>query len=192
METSVKAGIPTALEAQACFQNVAKRATAAGPTDKVGETQPDTAGTGAKRKYAAGVASVPGHSRRGRVASKPGHVRYAPVAIIQHRGEMKRWANNRAVVVGCAISATRNSLKLHMPRTLKVLLCNPHAKTRKLWSVLPSCRRSKQYPSINSPRHPLRPRLPRYPLHDLRFPGMQTLYVASCSRRAYHRERRWH
>jgi hypothetical protein len=27
------------------------------------------------------VASVPGHSRRGRVASKPGHVRYAPVAI---------------------------------------------------------------------------------------------------------------
>jgi hypothetical protein len=52
-----------------------------GTTDKVGETQPDTAGTGAKRKYAAGVASVPGHSRRGRVASKPGHVRYAPVAI---------------------------------------------------------------------------------------------------------------
>ena len=42
---------------------------------------------------------------------------------------------NRAVVVGCAISATRNSLKLHMPRTLKVLLCNAHAKTRKLWSV---------------------------------------------------------
>ncbi|HWX59176.1 hypothetical protein, partial [Bradyrhizobium sp.] len=40
---------------------------------------------------------------------------------------------NRAVVVGCAISATRNYLKLHMSRTLKVLLCNTHAGTRKLW-----------------------------------------------------------
>src|ERR1700746_2430992 len=40
---------------------------------------------------------------------------------------------NRAVVVGCAISATRNYLKLHMSRTLKVLLCNSHAETRKLW-----------------------------------------------------------
>jgi hypothetical protein len=40
---------------------------------------------------------------------------------------------NRAVVVGCAISATRNYLKLHMSRTLKVLLCNTHAETRKLW-----------------------------------------------------------
>src|SRR6202022_3071379 len=42
-------------------------------------------------------------------------------------------AINRAVVVGCAISATRNYLKLHMSRTLKVLLCNTHAETRKLW-----------------------------------------------------------
>src|SRR5246127_1856846 len=40
---------------------------------------------------------------------------------------------NRAVVVGCAISATRNYLKLHMSRTLKLLLCNAHAKTGKLW-----------------------------------------------------------
>ena len=40
---------------------------------------------------------------------------------------------NRAGVVGCAISATRNYLKLHMSRTLTVLLCNTHAKTRKLW-----------------------------------------------------------
>src|ERR1700746_637669 len=40
---------------------------------------------------------------------------------------------NRSVVVGCAISATRNYLKLHMSRTLKVLLCNTHAETRKLW-----------------------------------------------------------
>src|ERR1700739_521560 len=40
---------------------------------------------------------------------------------------------NRAVVVGCAIFATRNYLKLHMSRTLKVVLCNTHAETRKLW-----------------------------------------------------------
>jgi hypothetical protein len=40
---------------------------------------------------------------------------------------------NRAVVVGSAISATRNYLKLHMSQTLKVLLCNIRAETRKLW-----------------------------------------------------------
>jgi hypothetical protein len=36
-------------------------------------------------------------------------------------------AINRPMVVGCAISATRNYLKL------QVLLCNTHAETRKLW-----------------------------------------------------------
>jgi hypothetical protein len=40
---------------------------------------------------------------------------------------------DRATVVGCAISATRNCLKLHMPRTLNPLFCNIHAETRKLW-----------------------------------------------------------
>ena len=40
---------------------------------------------------------------------------------------------NRATVVGCAISATRNYLKLHMPKTLNPLLCNIYAETRKLW-----------------------------------------------------------
>src|ERR1700731_2898381 len=44
-------------------------------------------------------------------------------------------AINRAMVVGCAISATRNYLKLHMSRTLKVLLCNTHAETGKLWKL---------------------------------------------------------
>jgi hypothetical protein len=39
---------------------------------------------------------------------------------------------NRAMVVGCAVSATRNHLKLDEPRTLKILLGNVHAKTRKL------------------------------------------------------------
>jgi hypothetical protein len=40
---------------------------------------------------------------------------------------------NRTVVVGCAISATLNYLKLHMSQTLKVLLGNTHFETRKLW-----------------------------------------------------------
>ena len=51
---------------------------------------------------------------------------------------------NRAVVVGCAISATRNYLKLHMSRTLKVLLCNTHAETRKL------CKRSAGLPPLEA------------------------------------------
>jgi hypothetical protein len=101
---------------------------------------------------------------------------------------------DRAVVVGCAVSATRNYLKLHMPRTLKVLLRNAHAKTRKLW------KRSARLPPLEAipvDRFTSRPllnftRLPRCPLHHLRFPGMQTLHVASCARRAYPRERRRH
>jgi hypothetical protein len=39
---------------------------------------------------------------------------------------------NRAPVVGCAISATRNHLKLNMSGTLNPLLSNIHAETRKL------------------------------------------------------------
>src|ERR1700756_1658747 len=98
---------------------------------------------------------------------------------------------NRAVVVGCAISATRNYLKLLMPGTLKVLLCNAHAETRKLWKRSAGLPPLEPIPVNQFTRHPL-PRLPRYPLHYLRFPGMQKLHVASCSRRAYHRERRRH
>jgi hypothetical protein len=39
---------------------------------------------------------------------------------------------NRATVVRCVISATRNHLKLNMPGTLNPLLGNIHAETRKL------------------------------------------------------------
>ena len=73
---------------------------------------------------------------------------------------------------GCAVSAMRNYLKLHMSRTLKVLLCYPHAKTRKLW------KRSAGLPPLEailvdqSTSRPLlyfmRPL--RYPLHSPRFP----------------------
>src|SRR6516162_10300079 len=82
---------------------------------------------------------------------------------------------NRAMVVGCAMSATRNYLKLHMPRTLKVLLCNTHAETRKLW------KRSARLPSLEAipvdqftSRRLLHfTRAPRCPPHSPRFPGMQ-------------------
>ena len=83
---------------------------------------------------------------------------------------------NRAMVVGCAVSATRNYLKLHMSRTLKVLLCNTHAETRKLW------KRSAGLPPLEAiPFDQFTSRLllhftrpPRCPPHSLRFPGMQT------------------
>ena len=58
---------------------------------------------------------------------------------------------NRAVVVGCAVSATRNYLKLHMSRTLKYSCATLMPKRGSCGSVLPGCRLSKQYPSINSP-----------------------------------------
>src|ERR1700752_1874106 len=84
-------------------------------------------------------------------------------------------AINRAMVGGCAISATRNYLKLHMSRTLKVLLCNTHAETRKLW------KRSARLPSLEAipvDQFTSRPLLhftrpPRCPLHSPRFPGRQ-------------------
>jgi hypothetical protein len=57
---------------------------------------------------------------------------------------------NRAVVVGCAISATRSYLKLHMSRTLKVLFSNIHAETRKLWKRSAGLPPLEAYPSINS------------------------------------------
>ena len=82
---------------------------------------------------------------------------------------------NRAVVVGCAISATRNYLKLRMSRTLKVLLCNTHAETRKLW------KRSARLPPLEAmpvDQFTSRPLLHftrplRCPLHSPRFPDMQ-------------------
>jgi hypothetical protein len=51
---------------------------------------------------------------------------------------------NRAVVVGCAIPATRNYLKLHMSRTLKYSCATLMPKRGSCGSVLPGCRLSKQ------------------------------------------------
>src|SRR5262249_42691437 len=91
---------------------------------------------------------------------------------------------NRAVVVGCAISATRNYLKLHMSRTLNGRLCNTHAKTRKLWKRSVGLLPLEAIPVDQFTGRPLLhfTRLPRCPLLYLRFPAMQTLHVASCSR----------
>ena len=99
---------------------------------------------------------------------------------------------SRAVVVGCAISATCNYLKLHMSRTLKVFFCNTHAKTRKLWKRSAGLPPLETIPVDQFTSRPLLhfTRPPRCPLHSPRLPGVQTLHVASCSRRAYHRERR--
>jgi hypothetical protein len=101
---------------------------------------------------------------------------------------------NRAVVVGCVIPATCNYLKLHMSRTLKVLLWNTHAETRKLW------KRSAGLSSLEAmavDQFTSRPLLhftrpSRGPLRSPRSPGTQTSHVASCSSRAYHRERSQH
>ena len=90
---------------------------------------------------------------------------------------------NRAVVVGCTISATRNYLKLHMSRTLKILFCNTRAETRKLW------KRSARLPPLEAipvDQFTSRPLLhftrpPRCPLHSPRFPGMQR-YTSSRAR----------
>src|SRR6201987_3837454 len=91
---------------------------------------------------------------------------------------------NRAVVVECALSATRNYLKLQMSRTLKVLLCNTHAETQKLWNRSDRLPPREAIPVDQFTSRPLLhfTRPPRCPLHYLRFPND----VASCSRRAYH------
>src|SRR6516162_7850640 len=78
---------------------------------------------------------------------------------------------NRAVVVGCAISASRNYLKLQMSRTLKVPLCNPHAETRKLWK---GCAQLPPLDAMPVDQFTSRPLLHfTRPLHSPRFPGMQ-------------------
>jgi hypothetical protein len=100
---------------------------------------------------------------------------------------------NRAVVVGCAISATRNYLKLHMSRTLKVLLCNTHAETRKLWKCSArlasrsNARRSIHQPPVAALHAPA-----EMPTALSSVPRYAEIHLVSCSRRAHHRERRRH
>jgi hypothetical protein len=81
------------------------------------------------------------------------------------------------MVVGCAISVTRNYLKIHMPRTLNPLFSNIHAKARKLWkhsAMRPAASRTDSvYQSTNRPlMNSACP--PRCPLHSPRLPYMRT------------------
>src|ERR1700746_2747340 len=64
---------------------------------------------------------------------------------------------------------------------LKVLLCNTHAETRKLWKRSAGLPPLEAIPVDQFTGRPLLhfTRLPRCPLHYLRFPGMLTLHFAS-------------
>src|SRR5467141_2723083 len=89
---------------------------------------------------------------------------------------------NRAMVVGCAVSATRNHLKLHEPRRLKVLFCNIHAKTRKLWKH--SAMRLAAFRTNAANQFTNRPLMnsvcpPRCPLHS---PGLTCMRACTSPR----------
>ncbi|MGY4622118.1 hypothetical protein ACVWZ4_007402 [Bradyrhizobium sp. USDA 4472] len=98
---------------------------------------------------------------------------------------------NRAVVLGCAISATRNYLKLHRSQTLKILFCNTRAETRKLW------KRSAWFAASRSNARRSIHRLPVAALHPpaeiptalSSVPWHAEIHATSCSRRACHRTR---
>jgi hypothetical protein len=83
---------------------------------------------------------------------------------------------NRAAVVACVISATRNYLKLNMPETLNPLFCNIHAETQKLQKLsamrVAACRTDAQHQSTNRPlmHSACAPRCLR---HSRRLLGMQ-------------------
>jgi hypothetical protein len=104
-------------------------------------------------------------------------------------------AINRAMVVGCAISATRNYLKLHMPRTLIPLLRNIHAETRKLWKCsamrVAASRPGAVHQSTDRPlMHSACPA--EMPIALSWAPLHADMHVVWCCGRAYHREQRRH
>src|SRR6266478_267839 len=102
---------------------------------------------------------------------------------------------NRVMVVGCAVSATSNHLKLHEPGRLKVLFSNIHAKTRKLWKHsamrLAASRTNAAHQFTNRPLMKFRMAaemsiaLSRAHLHA-------RMHVASCWRNVHHRDRHQH
>src|SRR6266850_55314 len=102
---------------------------------------------------------------------------------------------NRAMVVGCAISATRNHLKLHEPRRLKSTLLQHSRQNAKVVEAFchAACRLSNQCrPSIHQP-----------PVDEFRMPAEMSIalsrahlharmHVASCWHRVHHRDRHQH
>jgi hypothetical protein len=102
---------------------------------------------------------------------------------------------NRAMVVGCAVSATRNHLKLHEQRTLKVLFGNIHAKTPKLWKHsamwLAASRTNAAHQFTNRPlMNSVCP--PRCPLHSPGLTCMRACTLPRAGRRVHHRDRHQH
>jgi hypothetical protein len=88
----------------------------------------------------------------------------------------------RAMVVGCAVSATRNYLKLHELRRLKILSSNSHAKTLKLWKHsamrLATSRTNAAHQFTNRPlMNSVYP--PRCPLHS---PGLTCMRARTSPR----------
>ena len=102
---------------------------------------------------------------------------------------------NRAMVVGCAVSTTRNHLKLHEPRRLKILFSKHSCQNAKVVEAFchAACRLSNQCrPSIHQP-----------PVDEFRMPAEMSIalsrahlharmHVASCWRRVHHRDRHQH
>jgi len=102
---------------------------------------------------------------------------------------------NRAMVVGCAISATRNYLKLHMPRNIKSPFAQHSCRNAKVVEVFcdAGCRLSTR----------CRPSIHRPPVDALRVPAEMPIalswaplhadiHVVRCCGRAHHREQRRH
>src|ERR1700758_1584490 len=83
----------------------------------------------------------------------------------------------RAVVVGCAISATRNYLKLHMSRTLKVHLVQPSCQNAEVVEAFCQVAASRSNIPVDQFSRPSVAALhapAEMPHHSLRFSGMQT------------------
>jgi len=101
---------------------------------------------------------------------------------------------NRARVVGCAISATRNYLKFHMPRTLNPL-CATFMPKREICGSVLRCGLPTLYPvpPINPPTPVDAPACPpRCPLHSPGLPCMQTCTSSGVVLARHHREQRRH
>ena len=98
---------------------------------------------------------------------------------------------NRAVVVGCAISATRNCLKLHMSRTIKSTLVQHSCRNAEVVEAFcpvdasrSNTRRSIHQPPVAALRAPA-----EMPTALSSVPRYAEIHLVSCSRRAHHRER---
>src|SRR5882672_7300984 len=102
---------------------------------------------------------------------------------------------NRARVVGCAISATRNHLKFHMPRTLKSPFVQHSCRNAKVVAAFcdAGCQLSTRCPPSIHPPPVDAPRVPaEMPIALSWAPLHADMHVVRCCARAYHREQRRH